>query len=371
MNWGRTLRRIIAGVVVAVAMFSSASLEIFSTSAQSSATLVGVSYPFTGASFSPEAAPVVIPTVTDGSIALTWPSVALSSNRTVSYSVTRTSSTGSVATVCTGASAPVIGGANTTCNDADVVAGTSYTYTEQPSTAVGAVTTWSRSTSSASTSITPPNWKFGQLGTFIVSTNNNAISLPIPNGTAVGDILLLVAVNANRNTASAPAGWTELVSVGVNSSPFSLFVAWRIADSATSVSLSSRATATGGFATVVNYGHAFSSTSTPVIAHTAVRSSSAAASTTFSPPTNITTNATAARALSIVAVRANNPISLSTSAGYTVRGAKNQIVDSGTTGLSLAIADTVVQTSGSTPTSPTWTQSGTAAQWISGLIAFA
>lgn len=371
MIWGRTSRRIIAGVVVAVAMFSSASLEIFSTSAQSSATLVGVSYPFTGATFSPEVAPVITPTMTDESIALTWPSVSLSSGRPVTYSVIRTPSIGSSTPVCTAVAEPVISGASTTCNDSNVVAGVSYTYTEQPTATVGAVTTWSRTVSAASTTITPPHWKFGQLGPFIVSTNNNSFSLPIPDGTAVGDILLLVAVNANRNTPSAPAGWTELVSLGVNSSPFSLFVAWRIADNATSVSLSSRATATGGFATVVNYGHAFSSTSTPVIAHTAVQSSSAAAATTFSPPTNITTNATAARALSIVAVRDNNSLSLSSAEGYTLRAANNQIVGSGSSAISVAIADTVVQTSGTTPVSPTWTQSGTAAQWISGLIAFA
>lgn len=370
MIWGRTSRRIIAGVVVAAAMFSSASLEIFSTSAELSATLAGVTYPFTGATFSPQVAPVVIPTVADDSIALTWPTVTLSSNRQVAYSVSRTSSTGSVATVCTGANAPVISGANTTCNDAGVVAGTSYTYAEQPSTAVGAVTTWSRPVSAASTTITPPNWKFGQLGTVATSTNNTAFALSYPVTTVVGDILILLAASNNKNAPPAPAGWTELVSLSVNTSPFSLLVAWRIADNATSVSFKSAANATGAFATILNYGHAFSSTGSPVVAHAAAQSSSGTASATFTPPANVTTTATAARAISIVAVRANNPLSLSSAAGYTVRGAINQIVGSGSSAISLAIADTVVQTSGSTPTAPTWAQSGTAAQWASGLVAF-
>lgn len=371
MIWGRTSRRIIAGVVIAVAMFSSASLEIFSTSAQSSATLVGVSYPFTGATFAPLVAPVVIPTVADDSVALSWPTVALSSNRQVAYSVTRTSSTGSVAAVCAGATAPVISGANTTCNDSSAVAGVSYTYTEQPTAVVGAATTWNRPVSVDSTTIIPPHWKFGQLGAFGTSINSAPVSLPIPSGTSAGDILLLVAVSANRTGPVTPNGWTSLVSLSVNSSPLTLFVAWRIANSATSVSFNSGANSSGAFATVLNYGHAFSSTSIPVVAHTAAQSSNATASSTFTPPSNITTNATAARALSIVAVRANNPLSLSDAAGYTIRGANNQTVSAGGTGLSVAIADTVVQASGTTPIAPTWTQSGTAAQWISGLVAFA
>ena len=373
MIWGRTLRRTVAGVVIAVAMFSSASLEIFSTSAHSSASLAGVSYPFSGATFSPLVAPVISPTMSDDSIALAWPAVTLSSNKPVAYTVTRTSSTGSVATVCNAPAAPVVNGAIASCSDSAVVAGTSYTYTEQPNAVVGAVSTWSRAASAVSTTITPPNWKFGQLGTFSISTNNTAQPIQYPSGVVVGDILLLVAVSANRNIPNrTPAGWTQLISQGTNSpSGFSLYVAWRIADSATSVLFESRANGTGAFATVLNYGHAFSSTTTPVIAHTAVRSSNVNAAATFTPATNITTNAIASRALSIVAVRANNALSLSNAASYTVRGVNAQVVGSGSTSISLAIADTVVETSGTTPTSPTWSQSGTPAQWISGLVAFA
>ena len=372
MIWGRTLQRTVAGVVIAAAMFSSASLEIFSTSAHSSATLVGVSYPFSGATFSPQVAPVISPTMSDDSIALAWPAVTLSSSSPVAYTVTRTSSTGSVATVCNAPAAPVVNGAIASCSDSAVVAGTSYTYTEQPNAVVDGVATWSRDASVASTTITPPNWKFGQLGIFSVSTNNTAQSIQYPSGVAVGDVLLLVAVSANRNIPNKiPAGWTQLISQSANSpAGFSLFVAWSIADSATSVLFESRATATGAFATVLNYGHAFSSVATPVVAHTAVQSSVAGAAATFTPPSNITTNAIAARALSIVAVRANNALSLSNAAGYTVRGSNAQIVGSASTAISVAIADTFVQSSGTTPTSPTWSQSGTPAQWISGLVAF-
>lgn len=372
MIWGRTLRRTVAGVVIAVAMFSSASLEIFSTSAHSSATLVGVSYPFSGATFSPQVAPVISPTMSDDSIALAWPAVTLSSNKAVAYTVTRTSSTGSVATVCNAPSAPIVNGAIASCNDSTVVAGTSYTYTEQPNAYVGDVATWSRSASVASTTITPPNWKFGQSGAYIADEKKNTIQVvPYPTGVVAGDILLLVAISTRSVVPVAPTGWTALVSVAIATpAPFSLLVAWRVADAGSSVSYRFGAGSTGGTAVVLNYKRAFSSMSSPAVAHVASQSSSADASTTFTPPTNVTTNATAARALSIAAVRATNPLSLSSAAGYALRSSDAQTVVSGSTGISLAIADTVVQTSGTTPTPPTWSQSGTPAQWISGLVAF-
>ena len=371
MIWGRTLRRTVAGVVIAAAMFSSASLETFSTSAHSSATLVGVSYPLSGATFSPLVAPVISPTMSDGSIALAWPAVTLSSNTPVAYTVTRTSSTGPVATVCSAATAPVVNGAIASCSDSSVVAGTSYTYTEQPSAYVGAVSTWSRGVSAASTTITPPNRKFGQFGTFVTTTDNSNQTIPYPTGVVVGDILLLITVYNNNTVPTTPSGWTRLSSSSTTSpSPFTLSISWRIADAGTSVTFRLGANNSGAMATVLNYGRAFSSTTTPVIAHTAARSSNANASATFTPSTNITTNAIAARALSIIAVRANNALSLSNAAGYTVRGSNALVVGSGNSAVSLAIADTVVQATGSTPTSPTWSQSGTPAQWISGLVAF-
>ena len=370
MIWGRTLRRTVAGVVIAVAMFSSASLEIFSTSAHSSASLAGVSYPFSGATFSPLVAPVISPTMSDDSIALAWPAVTLSSNKPVAYTVTRTSSTGSVATVCNAPAAPVVNGAIASCSDSAVVAGTSYTYTEQPSTFVGAVSTWSRAASAASTTITPPNWKFGQLGAVVTSTNNANRTIAYPSGVVVGDILLLVTVNNNGAIPTIPSGWTTLVSSSTTTpSTFSMSISWRVADAATSVSMRLNANNSGAKAVVLNYGRAFSSTTTPVIAHNVSQSSTLNASATFTPPTNVTTSATAARALSIVAVRTNNALALSDAAGYTVRGSIVQVIAAGA--ISLAIADTVVETSGTTPTSPTWSQSGTQAQWISGLVAFA
>ena len=206
-----------------------------------------------------------------------------------------------------------------------------------------------------------------------MSTDNVAKLVPYPAGVAVGDILLLVAVSANRNTPNVvPTGWTQLISQNANTpAQFSLFVAWRIADSATSVSFESRATATGAVAMVLNYGHAFSSVSTPVVAHSATQSSAVAATATFTPATNITTNATAARALSIVAVRANNALSLSNAVGYSQRGGDAVTVGTPSGGISVAIADSFVQTSGTTPVAPTWSQVGTPAQWISGLVAFA
>jgi hypothetical protein len=351
-------------------MFSSAWLEMSSTSAHSSASLAGVSYPFSGVTFSPLVAPVISPTMSDDFIALAWPAVTLSSNKPVAYTVTRTSSTGSVATVCNAPAAPVVNGAIASCSDSAVVAGTSYTYTEQPHAFVGVFSTWSRSVSAASTTITPPNWKFGQLGTVVTSTNNGNRTISYPSGVVVGDILLLVTVNNNGAVPTTPSGWTQLVSQSITTpSTFSMSISWRVADAATSVSMRLNANNSGAMAVVLNYGRAFSSTTSPVIAHSASQSSTSNASATFIPPTNVTTNEIAARALSIVAVNTNNALALSDAAGYTVRGSNAQVIATGA--ISLAIADTVVETSGTTPTSPTWSQSGTPAQWISGLVAFA
>jgi hypothetical protein len=78
----------------------------------------------------------------------------------------------------------------------------------------------------------------------------------------------------------------------------------------------------------------------------------------------VTTNANNATAISIVGIRAANTLSLTTprSFGLSVAGTNST--------RALGFADISVPTSGTAPPSPTWSQSGIAAQWAWATAAF-
>jgi len=124
-----------------------------STSAMFSGTFAQQTNQFAGATFSPTVAPVVSPTSHPNSISLSWTAVAISSGRTITYSVMRSEATGSAVAVCTGAALPTKSGSTMSCTDNSVVTGVAYTYTEQPVVNVGAVATWSLPPSVASGSV--------------------------------------------------------------------------------------------------------------------------------------------------------------------------------------------------------------------------
>jgi hypothetical protein len=88
------------------------------------------------------------------------------------------------------------------------------------------------------------------------------------------------------------------------------------------------------------------------------------ASSTLTPATNLTTNQPEARVLSIVAIRGANTLSLGTAQGFALENAPTA------TSRALGVADLYVASSGTTPASPTWSQSGTAAQWAWATVGF-
>ena len=102
-----------------------------------------------GATFSPSTAPQA--TVTQGSstVTINWSAVTLtggSHTGTIKYTVVRTQDSAVICTLT----------ASTTCIDGTGIAGTSYTYTEQPFYVVSSTSTWSLAVSSASAPVTFP-----------------------------------------------------------------------------------------------------------------------------------------------------------------------------------------------------------------------
>jgi hypothetical protein len=100
-----------------------------------------------------------------------------------------------------------------------------------------------------------------------------------------------------------------------------------------------------------------SGTPAPTLATATVRQGLSTAASTLTPSPDMTTNANDATAISIVAIRAANTLSLSIPRGFTQRLATTS------TNKALGFADVSVPTSETTPASPTWSQTGTAAQW--------
>jgi hypothetical protein len=353
--------------IVALNFVFVQALYALSSSSRTSPVLT-----FAGATFSPSVAPSILPTVGDGTISLTWPSVTLSGGQLVNYSVMRTPSTGPAVEVCTGANAPVHNAGESSCSDTTAVSGTSYTYTEQPITRSGVTPTWTLPTSVSSAAIAPKSWVFDSAGTPSISSNNTARLVAYPTGTVPDDVLVLVSVS-DRNTApTLPSGWTQLSSSGMNSpSPMHIFVAWRRADAGSSVSFRSGTNSQGALTAIYRYKRLSGNTSAPVIAHVAVQSSNSASSSGFTPPSNVTTNLPGANALSIVAISSDATLSLQTNQNYVFRNTASAVSAKTDEGLSIGLADEFVQSSGSAGASPTWAQSGAATQWMSVAIALA
>ena len=327
---------------------------------------------FAGATFSPSVAPSVLPTVGDGTISLTWPSVTLSGGQLVNYSVMRTPSTGPAVEVCTGVGAPVHNAGESSCTDTTALAGTTYTYTEQPITQSGVTPTWTLPASASSAAISPKSWVFDSAGTPSISTNNTAQLVAYPTGTVLDDVLLLVSVSDRNTPPTRPSGWTQLSSSGMNTpSPMHIFVAWRSADAGSSVSFRSGTNSQGALTVIYRYKRLSGNTAAPVVAHVAVQSSNSASSSVFSPPSNVVTNLPGANALSIVAISSDASLSLQTDQSYVFRNTASAVSANTDQGLSLGLADKFIQSAGSAGVSPTWSQSGAATQWMSVAIALA
>ena len=248
MRWARTFLPMITmcsiGSLFALIAVQS---QIPTTHAVHSARLVDASKNFTGATFIPSVAPVVSAQVSRADALLSWPSVTTSSGSNVNYRVVRSGPDGTVE-VCSGTDAPIVSGSLVSCIDRAVQANASYTYTEQPLLMRQSQTTWFRPASKVSNALVGPRLYFAGAGP-TVTGKGGLIDVPYPSGTQVGDVLVLVSVNGRQNAPNVPTGWSSLVRLGLTGgNAMRLFVAWRIADSATSVRFDPSANSTGASA---------------------------------------------------------------------------------------------------------------------------
>ena len=207
-------------------------------------------------------------------------------------------------------------------------------------------------------------------GPVATTTSKTTITVSYPSGTTTNDLLLLVQVNALDKPPNTPTGWTQLADQATKTPQDLRFtVWWKLAGGETSVSLDvDTNTGTGTSAWVVRYRRPSGYPPNPTVATATVQQGLANASATLTPSPDVTTSQANATVVSIVAIRAANTLSLGTARGFTLQ---NATTSTPSQGLALGLADLLVVTSGSTPSSPTWSQSGTAAQWAWATIAFA
>jgi hypothetical protein len=216
----------------------------------------------------------------------------------------------------------------------------------------------------ASVSITVDTLAYFGTGAAASRTSAGAMTVNYPASTTTNDLLILTEINSANQAITAPAGWTQLADQATSSPAQMRFTVWyKLAAAETSVSLSVSTNGSGASAWVTAYRRP-SASPAPSLATATVRQGVNGATATLTPSPDVTTNANNATAISIVGIRAANTLSLSTprSFGLSFAGTNST--------RALGFADISVPTSGTAPPSPTWSQSGTAAQWAWATAAF-
>lgn len=349
-----------------LAVSTHTNVSVAETSSLFTASSASLSSSFTGATFTPKVAPVVVPSISSRSVVLAWPEVT--SARPVTYVVTRTGPPGTTAQVCTGENTPSASNGVARCTDTSATAGVPYTYSQRPVLDVPGSTPWSLAASVPSQSVTAPRLTYIDSGPD-VSSIGPVVSVPYPSSTQVGDLLLLIAICSVNKAPALPAGWTQAVSRGISgSSNVHLLVAWRVADGSTSVSLDPKSNGSGTSARILNYGRFQGNLANPLVATSSAVNGTAIANQTLTPSPDVVTTGTHATVISIVAMSAANSLSLTTPRSFTERVSANLFPGSGA--LSLGVADTTVATTGSSAPSPTWSQTGTPKEWVFATLAF-
>lgn len=335
------------------------------TTALHSTRLIGAPHTFAGASFVPLVAPVVVPTITSTGVSLSWSRVQTSGGVDTAYRVVR-SDAANQTDVCTAANAPVASSSTVSCVDSAALADVTYTYTEQPVLMRGSTQTWSRPPSNASVAVTMPRIVFANVGA-TVSATGSSISVPYPTGTQVGDLLLLVAVSGRQSAPLSPAGWTTVASVGVSgTSAFRLFVAWRLADSATAVTLDPSANSTGATLRILRYVRGNGLSVVPTLATAQVVTATGATATSYTPAPDLVTNGTNAEVVSIVALRDLGILDLANPRGFTLHD--SEVATPGSVGQAVGVAGLRQMAVGQVA-SPTWS-STIGATWLAATLAF-
>ena len=187
------------------------------TSARFSSQSPSLDSAFSVGSFVPPVSPVPTVSLEGAGVRVTWAPVAFSGNSTMSYRVRRTASGGTTSDVCTGSSSQTIGNGQVSCLDSTLQVGSTYTYAIQPTLVRNGTNTWSLAYGQESSPVAIAGLTFAGAGPIVNTTTAGLISVPYPTGTKLGDLLILVVVNGRNRMPRKLAGWTEIVSRGLQS----------------------------------------------------------------------------------------------------------------------------------------------------------
>ena len=211
---------------------------------------------------------------------------------------------------------------------------------------------------------------FAAAGPSSTRTSSGPLVVAVPAGTQPNDLLLLVEVNAANQNITTPAGWTLLADAPTSSpSQFRFTVWWKLAGASEGpVTLPVNTNAGGATAWVLHYRDPAGYPPNPVVATASVAIGTGPISATLTPAPDVTTDQPEATVISIVAVRGANSLNLSAPQGFVghldvQQSALGQPV-------ALAVADRTQLSLPTTAVSPTWSQSGSPAQWAWATIAF-
>jgi len=277
----------------------------------------------------------------------------------------RTDTSGAIE-VCTGVDAPAESNGVMSCVDRSVVADAVYTYTQQPMLVRSGSTTWTRPASTSSAAFVGPRIAFANAGT-TVATTGPAVVVPYPPGTQPGDVLVLVSLSGRQNAPTVPTGWSTLASVGVTGgSAMRLFVSWRLADTATSLSWDPSANASGATVRIMRFVRGNGNSATPVVATAQVASGSQTAVAEFTAAPDIVTTGANAWVAQVVAQRSAGGLTLVTPRGFSVD--HSEVASSGGVPQALAVGGRQVLAAGSVA-SPSWA-TPTAGAWAFVTLAF-
>jgi len=226
------------------------------------------------------------------------------------------------------------------------------------------------SATSIAFSVTASPMEFSAVGIPASTTSNATVVVNYPAGTSTNDLLVLVEINSSGGNTATPTGWTLVVNESTNTpSKFGIKVWTRLSAGESSVNLAMKASAAGSTAWVTRYTRSSGYPPDPTTATATVRSGVSGAAATFTPTPDLTTNAASATVITFTAVRSSNTLSLASPQSFGLRFTQTATPIGGQ-GVSIGIADSLQAANPATPTSPTWAQSGTAAQWAWATIAW-
>ncbi len=353
---GRTL-----GVITLLSA-TSTSAALFSAESNVAVTRL------TGAAFTSSVAPVPVPTLTPPSVALSWPTVSINSGAPISYLVERQGSDGSTANVCVGANSPVVSGNTATCTDSTPKSSVTYSYRQTAQLLRSGLPTWTLGPS-ATTPIVVPTIYLRSIGPVAITPKNGSAPVSIPTGTAQGDLLLLVITSTKNSEPRIPSGWTRLASIGAGGGSAShLLVAYRIANTASSVTITSTSGGTTIAGRVIRFSKWSLSNPEPVLAVNA-----AAAGRIATPqgliPGSLMPNKRYSTVISFVVTAGSHDLSLSTANGFNLAQSDTYGVGGGNE--TFGFSTRVVESSGVSVPLPTWEATPVTTDWLYALVAFA